>query len=657
TPGVWTVESARQFLQNRAKRSAKDERGLLLLSPRSRLLWLGLLVVVGLLLRVWNFSGLTSGCLPPECSGILAGMAFGRTGDLAALLATPSPAFTLLLSSALNVLGTSQNSTLLLGLLLAGVGIPLFYGALSRFVPAVYALVGTLLFLFSPFHIALSRHPSPALLLITGLFGLLAVRPISPSPNPARLAATGVLGGLLLMAAPPPLALLLFLWLLLTPPAGKTGWLAYYGPLAAAALPGLARGLGWDSFAETFAGGSIASLGMTAAEVLARMVQDGGFLPGVLALLGGASLVRYVRLRQGWLWTAGFVTLSLPLFATPFAMDTLFLAPTVVLLSVAAAVTIAQLLDSFLMAWSRVLPPRRVVASAAVLLGLLLAIGGGSRLYGLAEDMGSDGNQSGAAIGTFLHKRLADIGGNGIGEDGPLMIVPRAVLDSPSTQLAAQGLLANSPHILPLDPVAHLPYTGPPFIDQGMGDLLYIVPSQDRDLAERLTQLYPGSIAEPIADDGGPVLAVAYSVPRAAAAGVQGLPALYYAGEESGQMQDAATAQREGPLAFDWGGSAPLVPPFTMEGQGALYVPQAGVYGFRLVTEGDVSAQMLLHTLPGPSVRLDSDAGGNDTGGNDAGSNEVTVDLPQGFFPLEVTAHSRGTGDRLAVQWQRPGGA
>lgn len=640
TPGVWTVESARQFLQRREadgpEQTPPNQPGL---ERRTVGIALALLVAVSLLLRLWNFSGLTSGCLPLECDGLVAGMDFLATGSLRGLLETPSPLYTLLFASLLSVFGISATSTLVLGLLLGTATILLFYAAAKRFVTPVVALLGTLILVFSPAHIALSRHPVPPLLLILLVYGWLALRPGNQNQTAVRWAGAGLVAGLAVLAAPPPLTWLLLLWFALTPPPQRGHWLAYFGPLAAAALPGLGRGLGGEIFGVT----SPVHYFEQAGEMAGQLLAVGGYLPGLLALLGAAWLLRYLRWREGWLWSIGFVVAGLSLFATPHSTDLLYLSPLLALLSISGVVALDQILGQFSRVWSPVLPPRRIALAAAGLLVLLLAVGGVSRLNALAEQSGQGQAGSHAAIGAYLYEHLqASTTG-----DGPLVLVPRSVLDDPATQLAARGALASSARIVALDPVLHLPFVGPPFIGQGMDDLLYVLPESDGEMGRSLGALYPGLAAEPIQDPSGQNQAAAFIVSRSQAASAQGLPVRYFEGEAIDPLQDAAKTGREGPLDFDWQSAPPVVRPFVLTGQGALYIPEAGIRGFRIVADGGVTAQMTIESPLVQSVALDTDAG----------ISEVVVDLPQGFFPMQMTARSGTNGGKLSLQWQQPGGS
>ncbi|MBI3957778.1 MAG: hypothetical protein HY328_03135 [Chloroflexi bacterium] len=642
TPTVWSVESARRYLQRKSTQGAQAAQSPLPLQKRT--IWIGLLVLTsaGLILRLWNFAGLPGGCLAQECDAALAAMEFLRTDSLRTLFLTPFPAHTALTALFFALFGVSQNSTLLLGLLLGTALIPLFFAATSRFARSATALLGSLLVVFSPLLIALSRHPVPALLLLLLIVAWLALRPAAGDTGTAgRWAATGTLAGLTLLAAPAPLTWLLLFWFVVTPPGKRSQWLFYYLPLVTAALPRLAMGLGTGVFGDE----PLTRFFPQAADLSARLLDEGGYLPALLALLGMAYLLRYIRWGQGWVWSAGFVLVGLPIFATVHPTDLHFLSPLLALLGISAVVALDQFVAEFARVWSPVVRPQRVLAGAAALLLVLLASGGVARLVVFAEQTGNAENSGYAAIGDYLYSRFESSVDNG-GSDETLVLVPQVVLNSPATQLAARGVLPLAAHIIPLDPVAHLPFTGPPFIEQGMGDLLYILPATDRSLRRYLPALYPGMAAQPIQDGQGETWAVAYPVSRAAAANAQGLSVLYFEGEDIGPLQEALDVRREGPLDFDWNGDAPLSPPFTMTGKGALYIPEAGSYGFRIQRDAGVTVRLELSSPIPPALALDTEAG----------REESVVDLPQGFLALTLLAQSGETGGALSIQWQRPGG-
>jgi len=643
-PATWSVEIARRYLVSRLTLGTPPLLGPFYPPPRTIAVVLLVLTAVGLFLRLWNFAGLPDACAPRECETALAAMQFLETGSLRGLLLTQAPLHTATTAIFFALFGVSQQSTLLLGLLLGGLFIPLFFAAVVRFARPATALLGTLLVVFNPQLISLSRHASPILLFCLLLVGMLALRPApGQRDTPARWAATGVLAGLLL-AAPPPLNWLLFLWFVVIGlPSGRSGWFFYYLPLCAAALPHFAAGLGTEIFSES----SISRFFVQTASLSAQLIQSAGYFSGasgLLSVLGSAYLFRYIRWEQSWVYTTGLLLVGLPIFATNHPNDLLLLTPFLLLLGIGEVVALDQMVGELVRVWSRLVQPRRIFVGVALLLSVILAGNGVVRLGDLADQTGSLERSGYTAIGDYLYSRFEDSLENG-GADATLVLVPQAVLNSPVTQLAARGVLPRAPRIVPLDPVAHLPFTGPPFIEQGLDDLLYILPAGDRALGRYLSQLYPGMAAEPIQDKQGETWAVAYPVSRGAAANAQGLAALYYEGEDVGALQEALDVRREGPLAFDWTGQSPLAPPFTLVGRGALYIPQAGSYAFRVQRDSTAHARLELGSpLPQPLL-LDTQEG----------TDEIAVDLAQGFLALDVVARSGAAGGRLSIQWQRPG--
>ena len=588
---VWSVESARRYLQHRTAREEQPRPDPLPLGRRVVWICLLLLMAVGLLVRLWNFAALPDGCEAEACDSALAAMQFLGAGSLRGLFLTASPAHTALTALFLSLFGVSQSSTLLLGLLLGTAAIPLFFAAASRFVRPATALLGALVVVFSPLLITLSRHPAPALLLLLLILALLAVRP-DAGGSAGRWAATGALAGLTLLAAPTPLTWLLLLWFVITAPGKRAHWLFYYLPLVSAALPALAAGWGTDLVGDA----SLSLFLPQAVNLAAQLLVDGG-LPALLALLGAAYLLRHIG--RWWVWGIGFLLVGLPLFATTHPTDLHLLAPLLALLGIGAAVAIDQFVAEFARVWSLVLRPQRILAGAAglLLLLLLLAVGGVAGTKEMAAQTGDAASSGYAAIGSYLYSRFENSVDNG-GSDATLVLVPQAILNNPATQLAARGILPRAAHIIALDAVAHLPFTGPPFIEQGLGDLLYILPTTERSLRRYLPELYPGMAAEPIQDKQGESWAVAYPVSRSAAANAQGLSALYFEGElESeaiGPLQEALDMRHEGPLDFQWDSAPPVNPPFTMRGQGALYVPAGGSYALRIVSAAPLRVRVEL---------------------------------------------------------------
>lgn len=644
---VWSVESARLFLAQRREQSAPGQGNPLALSPRTVVILLGAMLLLGLILRLWNVGGLPSGCLPEECRAVTAALDFLEAGSFSQLLAGDSPSFTLLLSLFLSLFGVSVTSTTALGLLLFVATLPLFYLALTRFVSPIQALLTILLLVFAPLQLVLSRHPSPVLLLIFLIVAFLAARPEpDTSPRPAsRWVLAALAMGLALLSAAPPTAWMLLLWAVLVPPRQPAHRLPYYAALLVGALPGLARSFPSDALA----GLSLADTFEHATMMAAHFVEEGGYLPAILALAGGAALLRHLRTAPGWLWTTGVVIAGLTVFATDPPVSLHGVAPLLVLLGIGAAVAIDQVTAPLLRGWSQVIRPLNLAGAVGALLALVLFVGGVSRLEQFAGQLRSgDGGQD-AAIGAYLFERF---GGNVEAEEGveTLVLVPGNVLLSPSAILAARGVLP-SPRIVPLDPVAHLPFTGPPFVEQGMADLLYIVPETESDLGRALDKLYPGTLLELLADDDGRVWAGVYQVSRASAANSQGLPTLYFAGDEAPTAENVtpqtiSDTRRDGPLDFDWQNGSPLPLPFALRGEGALYIPAAGTHSLRLVAAGTTTARLTLTSPLGVALELDTSDG----------RLEGSAGLPQGFAALEFVAASGSQGGSLDVQWQRPNG-
>ena len=411
-PDVWSLEAARQYLQRReahresgsetdsggAKSGAKTKSGAksgagseqsdpswLSLAGRTIALALVLLTFIALLLRGWNFAGLSSDCLPAQCDALVATTNFVESGTLSDLLTdlltNSSPLYTLATSLVLGLFGGSTTGTLLLGLVLGALSIPLFFFAASRFVSPASALLGTLFVVFSPLAILWSRYPVPGLVLALLVTGLLALRPLTGQTQRAeRWAVLGGLAGLTLFAAPPPLTWLLLLWFVLTPPQQRSHQLFYYLPLAVVSLPRLAAGMGTDVFAGLSTGHFFAQSG----ELTSQWLLGEGNLPGLLALLGAAYLVRHLRWERGRLWGLGLLLVGLPVFAIVQPIDVSYLSPLFVLLAMGAVVALDQFVGGFAHIWRSVLPPRRVAAVAIALLVVAMVVGNGGRLRSLA---------------------------------------------------------------------------------------------------------------------------------------------------------------------------------------------------------------------------------------------------------------------------------
>ncbi len=608
-----------------------------------------LLGLLALVIRIWNFAGLPTGCSDYGCQTATTVLTILREDNWSALLSSVPPAYGLILAAIFGLFGPGLAPLQWLGIVLGSLTIPLLYWAASRFLPRASALLGALLLAFLPWHIQLSRYPEPGTLLLPLLLLSVWARfDANQTGNSRRWLLAGLLAGSALLAAPLPLIPALLLWALLFPPLRH--WrvtLLYWLVVMVGGLPRLATLQSVD-----FLAADLSLLERQFQSIVGQILQvhtPAALIFLLLALFGLIYLIRFLRWPlSSFLWVGLLLTL---LFAAldGAAISLSTLTPLLLILCLAATVALDQFWSALTRFWSPLIRPVPFLAGASLLLLVVLGFSTRSGLAASVEEGNFATAYSGAeiAIGQFLYERFQTSVDNG-GVDNTLILAPHAVLANPTTQLAARGVLAYAKRIAPLDAVEHFPFVGSPFNALPTdSDLLYVLPSSNPEILRLLFDLYESVSAEPLTDGpGGKILAFVIRVPLDRVETMRGLPTLYFAGEQAGPPESATITTPGDALDLDWRNEQPLPLPFTLQNQGALYVPESGLYRFEVEMNEDATLRLLLGDEAQPFIALDTEAG--------LSANQL--ELVQGFYPLTLTYQS-GTADaHLSVRWQRPGG-
>jgi sugar lactone lactonase YvrE len=632
---TWSVGAAQRFLTQTRPADASGSPALL--SRRSIGVGLIALTALAALIRFWNFAGLPDGC-GDTCAAGMDALTFLREGNWQALLLGDAPLYTLLISLGFAIFEPGLVVLRWIGLILGVLTIPIFYGASSRWVEPIPALVGTSVLVFAPWHIDLSRYPEAGTLLLLVLFAAMWIYGWAAQGEAARRwALAGAVAGLPTLAAPLFLIpVLLIWWIVALPPANWRGRFFYWLALLAGSAPRLAI-LPLADLLSNWGNGVGAK-----AEALATLLVINAPLStawlGMLALLGLVYLARvptWPLTRLIWL---GVLLSGAWILGSDAPLTLSTLTPLLALFSLSAVIALDQLVGMLIRVWMPAFRPAMMAATASIALALIFGISTVTGLNALAEnpDLMAARSDPGAGIGNFLR-----IAAQADGDDGPLIFVPQSLLNAPSTQLASSGAQALSNRILALDPIVHLPLTASSFVDlSGAGDFLYVVPAADTRLINYISSIYPSFTAEVIVDEvSQQTLAYVIAIPRELVEEARGLAIRY-----TSEVENGAELLAQGDL--DWGNEPPLPAPFRLEATGALYIPENGRYLFRVETDEGAQVRLELSGDSPGRVILDSAEDRSEAG----------VDLLQGIYPLRLTYVTGSDTPRLVVRWQPPNG-
>ena len=609
----------------------------------------GLVLLFALMrLFIWNRWGLGS-CLESGCAAGLRAQELLRTDDFAILLMDPAPLFTLLTALFFGLFGADLESLRLLGLLLGILTVPALYLATVRLVGRATATVASLLLVFATWHMDISFGADPNVLLILLLLLYLWAWAKATQQNDSRWdIVAGLLGGLALLSTDLLPGILLLLWFILTAAQSRQSWLSIWPLAGVLMLPRL-----------LLSSTSLALLGSNgASEPGMRWEEAGLFLrmlltqadvwppvTGLLALLGLVYLLRYSRLwAEGRALLIGVLLILWLTLVAPAHLPLLL-----GLLLPVAVIGLAPFVAMFADVWRPVLRPVTSYAAASILLVALL--GFGSVRAADSQPAAPGQTTARSVIGRYLHEQFQISVDNG-GEESTLIIVPAAVLNHPTTRLAAGGVLPFARHIIALDPVNHLPWADAPFNPQLDAGVEYVVPLAYLDLFALLRQLYSGAVVEPLLDEENAIVGWRFPLSREQIVALQGLPFAYFEGEQPADpnpediRSQAVFNRNEGPLLFHWQTDPPMQAPFHLSGQGLLYAPESGIYGFQMEIGPGAHSAVAIGLEAEQQILLDS--------ANGVTSNIIR--LRQGVMPIAVTYTSGPDSTDFGLLWQRPAG-
>jgi len=642
---VWSVAAARSFLERTPEAPGQNEAPAWL-GRRSLLFFVLVITAVAALVRLWFLDALPAGCSPTGCAAAIHALEVLRQGDWQALLLQGPPLYTALVAVIFGLFGPGLDILQWVGLILGVAAAPLLFLAASRLVIPGVALVGTLLLIFSPWHIELSRYPEPGTLLLPLLLGALWVRWWAMDHGGSqRWTLAGFAAGLTTLAAPLPVAVGLFVWLLFVPP--MSSWrmrLLYWTAVLAAASPRISSIILFIINPE-WSGAVSENLQFLRALVVEGAPLVNGIF-GLLALFGLAYMLRFLRWSAAALILSGTVLLAIVTLTAATPPDLSTWTPLFTLFTLTAVIALDQLVGRSIHFWSPLLRPTLSLAVATGLILIVLVADAQANVDGwaTAPDRVARHANVEQGVGRYLNSAFQSSVDNG-GEDPNVTFVPMEVLNHPATQLAAGGVLPFARRTVALDAVEHLPFVGTPFTTLPTdGDLRYIVPAGNLALLHQLDRIYPDTQTEIIQGEGGRVLAYAVSVSQAEVDTIRGLPTFYYAGEEAGTADTALRVEKSGPLDFAWEDGDALAAPFTLVAEGLLYAPEAGFYRFEAEHNVDGSVRMELGSDVQNWEILNS-ADEMLTG---------AIELRQGYYPLRITYSSGADLASLSIRWQRP---
>ena len=622
-----------------------------IVSLRQGALALLAVLVLALLLRVWDLAGLPPGCVDSECINGL------RLVDGQPLTFSAPAAFNLFEHIAQLAYAATGAGVLSLRLTAAAMGlltVVCFAGVAQRLTRPAFVAPVLLLIVLSPWHIWASRTSDGGV--ETALWVTLALWLGLEALAHANLrwwAPAGLALGLLFGGAPllrPAVLLwgaailLLGVWAgyrrgrqqpLLAPLAG--GLAGALGMAAPTIVAGLRNGvlfpahnteIAWLDNAVTLAGALLRpdltlDNPFAGADLLSMPVA-------ALAIVGLGAVGRNARQPAMLLLVAGLLAIAgalLPVDLTVLPPAELLLALLPLLLAV-AALALDRSLAALVQAWSSAVRPAQLVAAASF--ALLLALGFATVRFGTelnALQGGAQGSLEGDMARYIAEQLTASSNAR------QTFVVPYSVLRHPSLRLLAGNAVADG-RIVPLDVAATMPFAAAP-----PGDVIYLVPAGQSQLADLLHQIYPAAtIASEVSADGQRTLFTALHVAQETILEGQGVRLLAYPGNESQGADVAAVDQVVRTTAFDWRTAPPLPPPFFAELSASLLVPQAGRYLFSAENGPGANLILKLDDLLVLDTLL--------------GVTEQSVTLAQGVYRFEVSYRSGATPADLRIQWQ-----
>lgn len=646
-------------------------------------LLIGLILLIGIGLRLWRLTTLPPTCIDAECARALQLV----EGAVPAGFTSANAGLHTWLSRLLwGITGDGVAALRWASVILGSLFLPAWAWAARAAIRPAGVVIGLMGMALLPWAIWTSRFGSEwsaAPLLLALVVGL-ALRALARQDR-RWWGLTGAAVGLLWIQ---PLGLqgVILLWLLLmmglawwqgghAPGDGVTARFGAVGVLAAAALT-VGLPLALPALLAQWPRDAAGSLDQLAR--LAALLHSGGggiayflhnpLLPAAAAALawcGWAILLRWVYrppvalllggtlvFAAGSLWlfplhlSAAPGVAAVGGFATPPAAAQTWLA-LLPFVGWGLALAADQLALAFDLAWARVVTLPRVLTAAALV--LLLLLGRQALQLTTQLDIAGGGAQDAAQIA--MTQYLADCLRNPSddpcsqsGEDAPIFFAPPAVVNHPATQLLMGDALRDG-RIRVLDTGRDLiPAMTPP------GDLIFLVALDNTPVIDLMQQLYPNaSLQAQPRDQAGPTQFLVMQIQREDILAHQGVLGRYDAGTARGGANTAESdlldTRQEGPLAFGWAGNPPVEGPFHVVWEGTLLVPAAGRYTFS-VESAPVGAPPVISLQLDNNIVLDTSLG----------LTEQQIMLPQGYARFVLRYRTEDAPDDWAVRWTLPGG-
>lgn len=648
----WEKDADGRFVRvATADHTAPDDLAVRITSPQRVALAIAAVLLLALLLRGWNLAGMPPGCMASECINGL------RLVDGQPLTFSVPAAFNLFERVAQLLYAVTGAGVLSLRLTAAALGtltVVCFAGVVLRLTRPAFVAPALLLMALNPWHIWASRTSDGwvetalwvTLVLWLGLSAL--ARADLRGWAPAGL-SLGLLFGAVPLLRPAVLlwgaAIIVFgVWAgyrrgrpqpLLAPLAG--GLASALGMAAPTIVAGLRNGV---LFPARSAEGAWLdnAVALTGALLRPGLAPDSPFvLSGLLSLLAAALAIvglgavgRNVRQPAALLLTTGLLAIGVAsvrvdLALSPPAGLLLALLP---LLLAAATIAIDRMLAALVRVWGSVVRPSTLVASASLV--LLLILGAGT-VHFVTELDALQGGTQGSVEGDIARYIADQLAANA--EAQQTFVVPYSALRHPSLRLLAGNAVADG-RILPLDVATTMPFsTAPP------GDVIYLVPTGQGQLVDLLRQIYPTApTANELSENGQRLLFTIFQIAQESILESQGIRLLAYPGNESQGADTAAVDRVVRTTTFDWRTAPPLPPPFFAEMYASLLVPQAGPYTFSADVGPGANLVLKLDDLLVLDTLL--------------GVTQQSVTLAQGLYHFEVSYRNGDVPADLRIRWQ-----
>lgn len=598
------------------------------------------MLAVGALLRLWQLGSAPAACAGRECVDALQLSQAGQPLWFAPFFAVAQA-----------TLPFTENAVLSLRLSAAVFGIAtlLFvFLALKRLVTVESALIGAWLLALSPWHIGAGRTAQPGIAVAFFItLSLWALLHALASRDRRWWVAAGITLGAVAVAEPG-LALAVGLWAVAIAVVVAVQRRRLYAP--ALLLVATAITVSLTPIFQQADGLAIFQTQMQV-QISSRSLVDAWLnsvnLPGdlvvanwltlALAMLGLGHMLRFALRPAMSTLLAGAVLTALSLFlhiepatlSPSVSLSALFL-PLLPFGIIAATLAADQLLTITVDLWRSLVRPAYLVTAALLLVILVGGVGISALWDGLNQGGSATNDTADAAMLAYLETAV---------EGGTVIYVPPSLFENPAFQL--QGIeWVEKGSVQPLSSIEKALFAGGDSTVQR-----FLIRGGDQSLLDLLRAYFPNSSAEPHFDEEVGQL-LFYTVTAAAADRLwPGLVGSYFSDTlEPELLMD----RRDGPLIFDWTQSFSPQPPFVVEWQGSLHVPEGGTYRFAVdgVDDGDNNAETVFTLLLDNRVMLDSSLG--------MIANEEL--LAEGIYRIDMRYKSGPAPAPLSLRWTRPDG-